>query len=66
MNYEEFKVAWVDKEANDYICRRGMPYKTQAVIDLCNRVFDWTFPVEMKDVYEANLANGSLQKRCDL
>lgn len=66
MKYEQFKVAWVDKEVKEYIERRGMITSTQPVIDLCNRMFDWVFPIEMKEIYEMNLANGSLQKRCGL
>lgn len=66
MTYEEFKIAWVDKEVKDYLYRRDMMFATQPVIDLCSRMFDWVFPVEMKETYEVNLANGGLQKRCGL
>ncbi len=70
MTYEEFKMAWVDKEVKEYVERQPWrPRHTQApqpVVDLCSRMFDWVFPVEMKETYEMNLVNGSLQKRCGL
>ena len=66
MTYEEFKAAWVDKEVKDFLYRRDMMFATQPAVDMVSNLFDWVFPVEMKETYEKNLADGSLQERCGL
>jgi len=66
MTYEEFKIAWVDKEVRDFLYRRNMMFATQPIIDMVSNLFDWVFPIEMKETYKKSLADGSLQKRCGL
>jgi hypothetical protein len=66
MTYEEFKKAWISQSLEEHVAL------SKGYVDTSNKdsltkcfssLFDWIYPAQFKENYEASLATGELQER---